>query len=55
MHLTFAMNLGWAKSREECARLITYQSIHDTAQKPIYHPTLIGEAFFDRINLLLKA
>lgn len=55
VHLTFAMNLGWAKSREECARLIIYQSIHDTGQKPIYHPTLIGEAFFDRINLLLKA
>jgi hypothetical protein len=44
-----------AKSREECARLIIYQSLHDPAQKPIYHPTLIGEAFFDRINLLLKA
>jgi len=44
-----------AKSREECARLIIYQSIHDSAKEPIYHPTLIGEAFFDRINLLLKA
>ncbi len=44
-----------AKSREECARLIINQSIHESAKEPIYHPTLIGEAFFDRINPLLKA
>jgi hypothetical protein len=47
------MNLGWAKNREECARLVIYQSLHDSAKEPIYHPTLVGEAFFDRINLLL--
>jgi hypothetical protein len=42
-----------AKSREECGRLMIYQSIRDTTQEPIYHPTLVGEAFFDRINLYL--
>ena len=53
LDVTFAMNLGWAKNREECARLVIYQSLHDSAKEPIYHPTLVGEAFFDRINLLL--
>jgi len=50
--VTFAMNLGWAKTREDCAGLIIYQSLHDYAKEPIYLPTLVGGAFFDRINLL---
>ena len=28
LDVTFAMNLGWAKTREECAALIVYQSAH---------------------------
>jgi hypothetical protein len=54
LDVTFAMNLGWAKTREECARLIIYQSIHDSVKEPIYHPTLLGEAFFERIKVVLS-
>ncbi len=52
LDVTFAMNLGWARSREECARLIIYQSIHDLQREPIYHPTLVGEQFFARIGIV---
>jgi len=33
-----------------CARLIIYQSMRDTIQEPIYHPTLVGSDFFVRIG-----
>jgi len=52
LDMTFAMNLGWAKSRDECARLIIYQSIRDDLKEPIYHPTLVGEQFFARIGVV---
>jgi hypothetical protein len=29
LDVTFAMNLGWAKTREECVRLVIYQSIRN--------------------------
>lgn len=51
LDMTIAMNLGWAKTRDECARLIIYRSLHDSAKEPIYHPPLVGDSFFDRINL----
>ena len=54
LDVTFAMNLGWAKTREECARLIIYQSIHDSVKEPIYHPTLLGEVIFERIKVVLS-
>jgi len=44
--VTFAMNLGWAKNREECADLIVYQSAHEPPGDSIYHPTLVGLDFF---------
>jgi hypothetical protein len=46
LDVTFAMNLGWAKNREECADLIVYQSAHDPPADSIYHPTLVGPDFF---------
>jgi hypothetical protein len=49
---TFAMNLGWAKSNEECARLIIYQTAHDAHRETIYHPTLVGEHFLTRIGFV---
>jgi len=53
LDVTFAMNLGWAKSREECAQLVVYQTLDDSPREPIYHPTLVGECFFSRINMVL--
>jgi hypothetical protein len=52
LDVTFAMNLGWAKSSEECARLIIYQSIHDCTREPIYHPTLVGDRFLAHIGVV---
>ena len=53
LDVTFAMNLGWAKTREECGRLIIYQSHHDVSKEPIYHPMLVGEQFFARIGIVV--
>ncbi|MGA2710127.1 MAG: hypothetical protein ABSF86_17175, partial [Steroidobacteraceae bacterium] len=44
LDVTLAMNLGWAKIRDACARLIIYQTLHDSPKEPIYHPTLVGDA-----------
>lgn len=52
LDVTFAMNLGWAKTREECARLVIYQSAGKSYANPIYHPTVVGEDFFRRSGLL---
>jgi hypothetical protein len=46
------MTLGWAKGREDSARLIIDQSTHDSPKEPIYHPTLVGEAFFAFIGVV---
>lgn len=51
--MTFAMNLGWAKSREECADLIVYQSAHEPPGDSIYHPTLVGPDFFHKTGGVL--
>jgi hypothetical protein len=48
LDVTFAMNLGWAKTREDCARLIVYQSAHQPGGDSIYHPTLVGPDFFHK-------
>jgi hypothetical protein len=53
LDVTFAMNLGWAKNRKECARLIIYQRLADSPKEPVYHPTLVGDAFFERIKLMV--
>jgi hypothetical protein len=46
LDVTFAMNLGWAKTKDECADLIVYQSAHEPPGESIYHPTLVGADFF---------
>jgi hypothetical protein len=47
LDVTFAMNLGWATTPEQCAKLVIYQSAHSPAEN-IYHPMIIGPDFFDR-------
>jgi hypothetical protein len=53
LDVTFAMNLGWAKTREECANLIFYQSSHDPPGDSVYHPTLVGPDFFHKTGGVL--
>jgi hypothetical protein len=53
LDITFAMNLGWAKDREECAPLIVYQSAHEPPGDSIYHPTLVGVDFFHKTGGVL--
>ena len=53
LDVTFAMNLGWAKNREECADLIVYQSAHGPPTESIYHPTLVGPDFFHKTGGVL--
>lgn len=52
--VTFAMNLGWAKNRDECARLVIYKSARSSLGDPVYHPTLVGEDFFRQTGLLIE-
>ena len=53
LDVTFAMNLGWAKTREDCARLLVYQSAHDPPGDSVYHPTLVGPDFFHKTGGVL--
>jgi hypothetical protein len=53
LDVTFAMNLGWAKSKEECADLIVYQSAHEPPGDSVYHPTLVGPDFFHKTGGML--
>jgi hypothetical protein len=53
LDVTFGMNNGWAKTREECARLIIYKSPEQTADEPIYHPTVVGEDFLKQSGVML--
>jgi hypothetical protein len=46
LDVTFALNLGWATSAEDCARRVIYQPLHAPRGNPIYHPTLVGDDFF---------
>jgi hypothetical protein len=51
--VTFAMNLGWAKTREECAELIVYQSASEPRDDLVYHPTAVGPDFFHKTGGVL--
>jgi hypothetical protein len=51
--LRFKRALRWAKTREECANLIVYQSPHDAPADSVYHPTLIGPDFFHKTGGVL--
>jgi hypothetical protein len=53
LDVTFAMNLGWAKTKDECADLIVYQSAREPPSDSIYHPTLVGPDFFHRTGGVL--
>ena len=53
LDVTFAMNLGWAKTREECAALVIYQSGDAAGRDPVYHPTIIGPDFFHKTGGVL--
>jgi len=45
---TFAMNLGWAKNREQCEKRVIYQPADAPAGKNVYHPMVIGPEFFNQ-------
>jgi len=53
LDVTFAMNLGWAKTREQCEKLVIYQSAHTVPVKDVYHPMLIGPDFFRKTGAVL--
>jgi len=53
LDVTFAMNLGWAKNRKECADLIVYKPAHEPPGDSIYHPTLVGPDFFHKTGGVL--
>jgi hypothetical protein len=42
------MNLGWAKTRDQCEKLVIYQSAHAAPGKDVYQPMVIGSEFFDQ-------
>jgi hypothetical protein len=47
------MNLGWAKTREQCEKLVIYQSAHTLRDKDVYHPMLVGPDFFHQSGAVL--
>jgi hypothetical protein len=53
LDVTFAMNLGWARNREECARHVIYRPAEAAHREPIYHPTLVGPEFFSKTGAVL--
>jgi hypothetical protein len=53
LDVTFAMNLGWAKTREQCEKLVIYQSTHALPVKDVYHPMLVGPDFFQKTGAVL--
>jgi hypothetical protein len=54
LDVTFAMNQGWAHSREECGRLIIYKTSDQVADDPIYHPTIVGEDFLRQTDVMVE-
>jgi hypothetical protein len=53
LDVTFAMTLGGAKSRAECAALVIYQRGDEMARDPVYHPTIVGPDFFHKTGGVL--
>jgi len=47
------MNQGWAKNREECARLIIYKTPDQLTDDPIHHPRLVGEDFLRKSGVMV--
>ncbi len=52
LDVTFAMNLGGSRTREECARRIVYKSSRSQGD-PIYHPMLVGADFLRQTGALV--
>jgi hypothetical protein len=55
LDVTFAMNLGWAKTREQCETLVIYQPAHTAPGKDVYHPMVIGADFFNQSGATIRA
>jgi hypothetical protein len=53
LDVTFAMNLDWAKTREQCEKLVIYQSAHSVPAKDVYHPMLVGPEFFPQTGAVV--
>lgn len=51
--ITFALCIGWAKTRAECDNLIVYQPADSPPSNLIYHPTIVGPDFFRQIGAVL--
>jgi hypothetical protein len=49
------MTLSWAKSKDECAPLIGYQTLDDSPKEPVCNPTLVGDTFFTRLKLIINS
>jgi hypothetical protein len=54
LDVTFALNLGWAKSADDCARRVIYQSLDAPCGNPVYHPTLVGDDFFVQSGAIIN-
>jgi hypothetical protein len=52
LDVTFAMNSGWAKTRERCAQLIIYKP-PESEDDPVYHPMVVGEDFLLQTGLVI--
>ena len=53
LDITYAMNLGQARTRKRCPELIVYQRAHESATGSVYHPTLVGPGFFKSTGAIL--
>ena len=52
--VTYAMNLGQARTREQCEQLVIYQSSHAPAGENVYHPMLVGPEFFNQTGVAVS-
>jgi hypothetical protein len=53
LDVTFAMNVGWAKTRAQCEQLVVYQPAAAPPAKNIYHPMFVGPEFFSKTGAVL--
>ena len=54
LDVTFAMNLGWAKTREQCEQLMIYQPLDAPAGGNVYHTMLVGPEFFNKTGATIS-
>lgn len=53
LDVPFAMNVGWASNRDECARQIIYKTAGQPEADAINHLTRVGDDFFRQTGLLI--